>query len=197
MLNGEISHRYTVLRVMIPERKSAAYTSWVTPPMFRRIPSHRSPPVRSLLTRHTVKCFSSEKATERTEKDRWEHDPRPPWVYSTSAALRLVLIPSAYSFYWEIRHMSSSIRKVLYFMLYFLRISVIGSTSSCRYVVAAALLLRKANLISIVKPRRWLRRQQDAFFTITPEERKLVEGATDNRVHRETSAGHVAVPSDS
>ena len=50
-------------------------------------------------------------------------------------------------------------------------------------------------LASIVKPRRWLRRQQDAFFTITPEERKLVEATTDNS--RGTSAGDVVVPSDS
>jgi len=27
----------------------------------------------------------------------------------------------------------------------------------------------------ILKPRRWLQRQQETFFSITPEERKLVE----------------------
>ena len=118
-----------------PVLNPKSYTS-----MFRRIRIHRSPPVRSLSTRHAVKRFSSEKATKRTRKDRWEDvasDPRPPWVYSTSAGLRLVLIPSAYSFYWEIRRICSSVRKVFYFMLYFLQTSVIGSTSSCRYVDAA------------------------------------------------------------
>ena len=103
--------------------------------LLRCIRGHRSPPLRSLLTRHAVKHFSS---AERTRQDRSENDPRPPWVYSTSAGLRLVLIPSAYS-YWEIRRICSSIRKVFYFMLCFWRISVTGSTSSCRYAVATPL----------------------------------------------------------
>ncbi len=117
--------------------------------MFRRIQSLRSPPVRSLSTRYAVRRFFSEKATERTGKDRWEDvpsDPRPPWVYSTSAALRLVLIPSAYSFYWPIRRICLTIWKAFYFMPCFSRTSVIGSTSSCPYVVAA-LPLRNISLI--------------------------------------------------
>ena len=63
--------------------------------MFRRIQCHCSPPVRSLSTRYVVTRFSSEKAT-KTGKSRWEdvpYDPRPPWVYSTSAGLRFVLVP--------------------------------------------------------------------------------------------------------
>ena len=64
-----------------------------------------------------------------------------------------------------------------------------------RRFCAASWESKSDNLASIVKPRRWLRRQQDAFFTITPEERKLIEATTDNP--RGTSAGDVAVPSDS
>jgi hypothetical protein len=71
--------------------------------MFRRIRSHGSPPVRHLSTRYVVMRFSSEKTTKKTGKGRWEDvpfDPRPPWVYSTSAGLRLVLIPGVYSVFW-------------------------------------------------------------------------------------------------
>jgi hypothetical protein len=53
-------------------------------------------PAHSLLRRHAVKHFS-QKVTQKADKVRWEDvplDPRPPWVYSTSAGLRLVLIPS-------------------------------------------------------------------------------------------------------
>lgn len=131
--------------------------------MFRRIQSHRLPPVHSLSTRYAVTRFSSEKATERTVKDRWEDvpsDPRPPWVYSTSAGLRFVLIPS-----------------IIFYAVFF------ADFGDREHV--------------FMPPRRWLRRQQDAFFTITPEERKLVEATADNHVDRGTSAGDVAVPSDS
>jgi len=109
-----------------------------------------------------VKRFSSDKAAERTGKDRWDvpSDPRPPWVYSTSAALRLVLMPS-----------------IIFYAVFF------ADFGDREHV--------------FMPPRRWLRRQQDAFFTITPEERKLVEAATDNRDNRRTSARDVAVPSDS
>ena len=71
--------------------------------MFRCIQGRRSPLVRSLPTRYAVMRFSSEKATERSGKDRWNDvpsDPRPAWVYSTSAGLRLVLVPSVFSVYW-------------------------------------------------------------------------------------------------
>ena len=56
----------------------------------------RSLPARSLLRRHTVKRLS-QKVTQKTDGVRWEDvpsDPRPPWVYRTSAGLRLILIPS-------------------------------------------------------------------------------------------------------
>ncbi|KAH9049967.1 hypothetical protein EDB84DRAFT_1451966 [Lactarius hengduanensis] len=131
--------------------------------MFRCIQRHRSPPVRSLATRYAVMRFSSEKPTERTGKDRWEDvpfDPRPPWVYSTSAGLRLVLIPG-----------------ILFYAVFF------ADFGDREHV--------------FMPPRRWLWRQRDAFFTITPEERKLVEATTDNRVHPGSSAREVAVPSDS
>ncbi|KAH8989684.1 hypothetical protein EDB86DRAFT_1883301 [Lactarius hatsudake] len=107
--------------------------------------------------------FSSEKATERTGKDRWEDvpsDPRPPWVYSTSAGLRLTLIPG-----------------ILFYAVFF------ADFGDREHV--------------FMPPRRWLWRQRDAFFTITPEERKLVEATTDNCVHPGSSASEVAVPSDS
>jgi len=61
--------------------------------MFRRIISW---PVYSPLRRHTLRHFT-EKATQKSGKIGWEDvpsDPRPPWVYSTSAGLRLILIPS-------------------------------------------------------------------------------------------------------
>jgi len=40
----------------------------------------------------------SQKVTQKTDGIRFEdvpYDPRPPWVYSTSAGLRFILIPSA------------------------------------------------------------------------------------------------------
>lgn len=66
--------------------------------MFRRIQGHRSWPALPPSTRYVVMRFSSEKAAERTGKHRSDDvppDPRPQWVYSTSAGLRLILIPSA------------------------------------------------------------------------------------------------------
>ena len=89
--------------------------------MFRCIQGCRSPPVRSLSTRYAVMRFSSEKATERSEKDRWNDvpsDPRPPWVYSTSAGLRLVLVPSVFSVYWWIpvlKHLEGIILYAVFF----------------------------------------------------------------------------------
>lgn len=53
-------------------------------------------PAHSLLRRHAVKRFS-QKGTQKADGVHWEDvpsDPRPPWVYSTSAGLRLILIPS-------------------------------------------------------------------------------------------------------
>ncbi|KAI9443169.1 hypothetical protein H4582DRAFT_2126351 [Lactarius indigo] len=125
----------------------------------RRIQSYRSPPVRPLVTRYAVMRYSSEKATERSGKDRWEDvpsDPRPPWVYSTSAGLRLILIPGI--------------------LLYAVFLADFGDREHV-----------------FMPPRRWLQRQRDAFFTITPEERKLVETTTGPR----TPAEDVAVTSDS
>jgi hypothetical protein len=78
--------------------------------MLRRI---RSLPAHSLLRRHQVKPFS-EKASEKVQHQvkpskttssekagevPWKDvplDPRPPWVYSTTAGLRLILFPSEY-----------------------------------------------------------------------------------------------------
>jgi hypothetical protein len=57
--------------------------------MIRSLPAHS-------LRRHAVKRFS-QKVTQKTDIVRLEDvpsDPRPPWVYSMSAGLRLILIPS-------------------------------------------------------------------------------------------------------
>ncbi|KAI0304465.1 hypothetical protein B0F90DRAFT_1815790 [Multifurca ochricompacta] len=62
--------------------------------MFTRI---HSPLMRRLSGRYRVKNFSEKITQKAPGKARWEDipsDPRPPWVYSTSAGLRLVLIPS-------------------------------------------------------------------------------------------------------
>lgn len=89
--------------------------------MFRRIQSHCSPPVRSLSTRYVVMRFSSEKAT-KTGKGRWEDipsDPRPPWVHSTSAGLRLVLIPGVHSVFWPTPYMLKHLEGILLYAVFF------------------------------------------------------------------------------
>lgn len=60
-------------------------------------------PAHSLLRRHAVKHLS-QKVTQKADRLRWEDvpsDPRPSWVYSTSAGLRLILIPSECLNYWQ------------------------------------------------------------------------------------------------
>ncbi|KAI9512371.1 hypothetical protein F5148DRAFT_1162812 [Russula earlei] len=84
-------------------------------------------------------------------KVRWEDppmDPRPPWVYSTSAGLRLILIPS-----------------ILFYAVFF------ADFGDREHV--------------FMPPRRWLQRQREAFFTMTPEERKLVEESMSGRTREE------------
>ncbi|KAH9980323.1 hypothetical protein BGW80DRAFT_1274733 [Lactifluus volemus] len=38
-------------------------------------------------------------------------------------------------------------------------------------------------------PRRWLQRQRDAFFSITPEERRLVEESSTSQIRERSLAG--------
>ncbi|KAI0252333.1 hypothetical protein BJV78DRAFT_1201814 [Lactifluus subvellereus] len=126
--------------------------------MFR--PIHSSP-AHSLLRRHGVKHFS-EKVSQKAGNVHREDvlpDPRPPWVYSASAGLRLVLIPS-----------------ILFYAVFF---ADFGDRDHV-----------------FMPPRRWLQRQRDAFFTLTPEERKLVEESTTSRVRKESSMQSVAPSSE-
>jgi hypothetical protein len=66
------------------------------------------------------------------------------------------------------------------------------STSLCPYVIHGTLLPVNVSsehrlLPLILKLRRWFQRQRDSFFTITPEERKLVEESMTSRPHDESS----------
>ncbi|KAI0269789.1 hypothetical protein BC834DRAFT_863376 [Gloeopeniophorella convolvens] len=108
--------------------------------MFRRIGFR---PAQLFSRRHEVRPFS-EKAARKVDKSNSQDvpsDPRPPWVYSTSAGLRFVLIPS-----------------ILFYAVFFY------DFGEREHV--------------FMPPRRWLQRQRDAFFTISPEERKLIEEST-------------------
>ncbi|KAI0004563.1 hypothetical protein BJV74DRAFT_808144 [Russula compacta] len=110
--------------------------------MLRRI---RLLPVHSFPSRPAVK-HSSKKATQKTgHREDITSDPRPPWVYSTSAGLRLILIPS-----------------ILFYAVFF------ADFGDHEHI--------------FMPPRRWLQRRREAFFTITPEERKLVEESMADRV---------------
>jgi hypothetical protein len=96
---------------LVPVRAVRKVTSALS--MFRPI---RSSPTH-LLTRHVVKCFS-EKITPETSKV--PSDPRPPWVYSISAGLRLALIPSA-CFYssTSARYSSKHREGILFYAVFF------------------------------------------------------------------------------
>jgi len=110
----------------------------------------RSLATHFLLRRHPVKSFS-EKANKKignVHREEIPSDPRPPWVYSTSAGLRLILVPS-----------------IIFYAVFF------ADFGDREHV--------------FMPPRRWLQRQREAFFTITPEERKLVEKSVTSRSHGE------------
>jgi hypothetical protein len=70
-----------------------------------------------------------------------------------------------------------------------------GSMSSCPYVVIALKQL-KSSLTLTLKPRRWFQRQREAFLTITPEERKLVDGSVNSQAGDKTPKGVDAAPSE-
>ena len=103
--------------------------------MFKRISSL---PVHSPLRRHTLRHLT-EKATQKSGKIGWEDvssDPRPPWVYSTSAGLRLILIPSEYFDHREwLAGRSSNLEEAFYFTPYFLQTLETGNMSLCLYVI--------------------------------------------------------------
>lgn len=104
----------------------------------------------------------SQKSTQKTDGVQREDvpsDPRPPWVYSTSAGLRLILIPSA--------------------LLYAIFLADFGDREHV-----------------FMPPRRWVQRQREAFLTITPEERELVEGSVNSQAGTKTPKGKDATPSE-
>jgi len=107
---------------------------------------------QSLLRRYSAKGLP-ENAQNKARNTQWEEvpsDPRPPWVYSTSVGLRLILIPS-----------------IIFYAIFF------ADFGDQEHV--------------FMPPRRWLQRQREAFFAITPEERRLVEESVASWTHDETS----------
>ncbi|TDL18127.1 hypothetical protein BD410DRAFT_843115 [Rickenella mellea] len=67
-------------------------------------------------------------------------DPRPPWLFSASALLRVLLVPAG--------------------LIYGVFVHDFGEGDHV-----------------FMPPRRWWARQKAAFFTLSPEERKLVEAS--------------------
>ncbi|KAF8501037.1 hypothetical protein F5888DRAFT_1801562 [Russula emetica] len=118
-------------------------------------------PAHSLLRRRAVKTFSQKvtQKTDRVQREDIASDPRPPWVYSTSAGLRLILIPS-----------------ILFYAIF------LADFGDREHV--------------FMPPRRWFQRQWEAFLTITPEERKLVEGSMSSQAGDKTPKGDDATPSE-
>jgi hypothetical protein len=83
-------------------------------------------------------------------------------------------------------------------MLYSSPILETESMFSCPYVIIALCCCKSSlNVVlrQILKPRRWLQRQREAFFSITLEERKLVEESVAGRTHDEMSKQDVLASS--
>ena len=147
---------------------------------------------QSLLRRYSAKG-RPETPQNKVGNTQWEEipsDPRPQWVYSTSAGLRLILIPSEYLHRWWWPECSSNVEEVFYFMPYSSPILETETMFLCPYVITTLCCCKfSLNVVlrHILKPRRWLQRQREAFFSMTLEERKLVEGSVAGRTHDETS----------
>lgn len=164
--------------------------------MFRPI---RSSPARPLLRQRVVK-YSSRKVNLKASKDRREDTPsgsRPtPWVYSTSVGLRLVLIPSACVSTELVAAHSRAQKKHVGKggLLYAVFFADFGDREHVFMPVCSIIALLR-NLSSLnrtfaaTKPRRWLQRQRDAFFSITPEERRLVEKSSTSQIRERSLAG--------
>ena len=99
------------------------------------IKSIRWLPAHSLLRRHTVKPFSQKvtQKTDRVQKEDVPSDPRPPWVYSASAGLRVILIPGEQTIGSGRVHLEHL--QVSYSMPYFLLTLETGSMCLCPYVI--------------------------------------------------------------
>ena len=155
---------------------------------------------QSLLRRYSAKRCP-ENPQNKVRNTQWEEipsDPRPQWVYSTSAGLRLILIPSEYFHRWQWPECSSNVEKVSYFMPYSSPTLEIESMFLCPYVIITLDCCKfclNVVLRQILKPRRWLQRQREAFFSITLEERKLVEESVAGQAHDETSKQDVLASS--
>jgi hypothetical protein len=90
---------------------------------------------------------------------------------------------------------SFNTEEVLYSMPYSLPTLESGSTFLCPYVIIHH-TAENSGLTIVTKPRRWLQRQWETFITMTPEERKLVEGSMNSQAHDATPKGEPATSSE-